>query len=279
MSKPLTVLLLLVSSSAFATAIEPGLRDLMQARNIAMGGAYRAHGLGAESAFGNPAALSMYKRYQVELSGAWDITTKYAFGSVAIADSTQEVSAGVAYHLVTLGRGEKRRIAHFNTVASAYAISENIHVGVSARHLLMTGAREANAITMDAGLLVRLTEGLSIGFSGHNLIDTANPELTRYYALAAAWVIGGLTAAFDVRADFGIADVPVQMAYGGGLEYILADMFPLRAGYSYDTVMGTQHISCGLGYAYQGGGIDLAYRHELAGNDGRLLMLTFKMQM
>lgn len=221
----------------------------------------------------------MYKRYQVELSGAWDVTTKWAFGSVAIADSTQEVSAGIAYHLVSLGRGDNRRIAHFNTVATAYAASESIHLGVSARHLLMTGAREANAITMDAGVLVRITEGLSIGFSGHNLIDTANPELTRYYALAAAWTIGGLTAAFDLRADFGIAEVPVQLAYSGGLEYILGDSFPVRAGYSYDTVMGTQHLSAGLGYMYQGGGIDIAYRHELAGNDGRLFSLTFKMQM
>ena len=62
MWKPLAFLSLLVSTSAFATAIEPGLRDLMQARVFAMGVAYRAHGLGAEAAFGNPAALSLYQR-------------------------------------------------------------------------------------------------------------------------------------------------------------------------------------------------------------------------
>ena len=272
--------LLFTSAPAFATAIEPGLRGLMYSRDFAMGGAYRAHGLGAEAAAGNPAALSLFPRYQVELSGAWDVVTKYAFASVGIADSASspEVAAGLAYHLVTLGRGETRRVAHFNTVSSAIPVSQNVLIGASGRHLLMTGAREANAITMDLGLLVRATQSIAIGLWGHNLIDTNNPELTRYYALSAAYLGGLLTVAIDVRADFGIADVPVQMAYSGGVEYILGEAFPVRAGYSYDTIVGTQYISFGLGYMTEGGGIDVAYRHELSGDGGRMLSVTFKFQ-
>ena len=56
----------------------PGLDDLMHARNLAMGGAYRSLGYGAESVGGNPAAIAMFKRYQVEASGTWWRETQHA---------------------------------------------------------------------------------------------------------------------------------------------------------------------------------------------------------
>src|SRR5688572_21472347 len=127
---------------AAALPATPGLKDLMHARNYAMGGAYRAHGLGAEAASGNPAAIGMFKRYQLELSGAWDIQSKFAFATVAVADSvTSEVAAGVSYHLVTMDGGQT--LAHLNTASFSFPISQMIHVGAAGRHVLMTGAREA----------------------------------------------------------------------------------------------------------------------------------------
>jgi hypothetical protein len=270
------ILAALAAAGTAAAQGEPGLRDLMYSRNFAMGGAYRSLGLGPEAVNGNPAALGLFKRYQVELSGAWDIPAGYAFGSVGVVDSaTSELAAGLSYHLVTLGRDETRRTAHINTLALDLPLSENLHIGVSGRHLLETGAVEANGITMDAGILVRFTEALVVGFSGHNLIDISNPDLTRYYALSVGWLGGLFSAGIDVRADFGIAET-VALAYSAGLEYIIAGQVPVRGGYSLDTISHTQHVSLGVGWMNEQGGIDVAYRHEIGGLDGRLISVTFK---
>ncbi|HEY1087809.1 MAG TPA: hypothetical protein VGE37_08945, partial [Archangium sp.] len=94
-----TLLSVLVATTAFAQVEEgtsPDLRDIASARNIAMGGAYEALGYGAEVINGNPAALSLYKRYQIELNGAWDIPQGYANGSLALADSTNALAMGIS---------------------------------------------------------------------------------------------------------------------------------------------------------------------------------------
>src|SRR5690349_5274173 len=42
-------------------------RNLVHARSMAMGGGYRALGLGLETVVGNPAAMSLYQHYDLEL--------------------------------------------------------------------------------------------------------------------------------------------------------------------------------------------------------------------
>ncbi|MFZ5470255.1 MAG: hypothetical protein ACOZIN_12540 [Myxococcota bacterium] len=263
-------------TSAFAQS-PPDLRDLMHARNFGMGGAYRAHGLGAEAAFGNPAAVGLYRRYQLDLSGAWDATHKFGFGTLAIVDSaTSNLAAGIAYHFASVGRGSEHTNVHLNTAAFALPFGQALHLGVSARHLLMNGATEANAVTMDAGALVRLG-GFAVSFSGHNLVDVHNPLLSRFYNLGVAYLGGLFTAALDVRADFG-GPSPL-LSYAGGVEYIIGAGLPLRAGYTTEPAQGQQWLSAGVGIITEGGGLDVAYRHELGGLTGRLIALTLKMQV
>src|SRR5687768_7098570 len=113
----LALFALLSSTLAFAQAAvrEPGpqIRDVAAARAYGMGGAYRALGLGTEAVDGNPASLGVFKRYLIEISGAWDPRNPFGFGSVAMMDSaTSPLAAGVAYHLVSVGEGETQRTAH-----------------------------------------------------------------------------------------------------------------------------------------------------------------------
>lgn len=273
--------LLLLASSLFASAAlaqgEPGLRELMDARSLGMGGAYRGLGLSADAVNGNPAAMSAFKRYQVEITGVWDPGYKYAYGSATVLDSqTNPMAAGLSYHLVSFGRGEERRTAHINTVALGFPLADALHIGVSAHHLLMTGAVEANAITGDAGVLLRLFEALQIGASAHNLIDIHHPEMSRYYTFSAAFMLGLFSAAVDVRADFERPEGQTWML-NAGAEYVFGNGFPLRAGYTFDSSTGQHYLSGGLGFFTEGGGIDIGYRHELNGS-GRFLALTVRMQ-
>ncbi len=255
----------------------PVLTDIAQSRNLALGGAYESLGYGAESVSGNPAALSLYKRYQMEASGSWDIPNGYGMATVALADSTNALAAGVAYQYVTYG-AHNRRWAHLTTGALALSLADWLHIGAAVRHQVILGATNTNSVTMNAGLVVRPAQFLSLGFSGHNLIYNYNPDITRYFvASVSAMLLGQLSPVFDLRMDFNQAQP--RLAYLGGIEWLIAQAFPLRVGYQFDDILRRQYVSGGIGYFDQGSGIDLSYRHELAGSEGRMLSLTLKLQL
>ncbi len=255
----------------------PDLRDLMHSRNLAMGGAYMSMGYGAEVISGNPGALSAFKRYQIEASGAWDIPNGMGFGTVVLADSTNPVAAGISYHFVTFG-GLQRRYAHVTTVATAYALAPWLHLGVSGRHHVIIGATNTNSVTVNAGLVIRPAEWLSLGISGHNLIVNFNPDITRYFVASASSLIAGqLSPCFDLRADFN-GPTP-RFSYQGGIEWLIGMSFPIRVGYQFDGIANHQYLSGGLGWFVQGSGIDVSYRHELGGANGRMVSLTLKLQL
>ncbi len=288
--RPTFLLTLLLSTLALAQeSAEPDtsrkpraedLRNIQSARSYGMGGAWRALGIGADAGTGNPASLSLFQTYRIELTGAWDWVGKDAFGTVSVADSsTSLLAAGVSYQLVSLGKGSERATAHLNTVALALPLSHSFMVGVSTRYLLMRGARQANALTGDAGIIIRPGGLVSIGVSAHNLIGTGNPELTRYFTAHAGVLAGLLSVAADVRADFTTNDENTY-TYNGGVEYLFGQVLPVRAGYSYDGFKRTSQLSTGIGFMTEsGGGLDIGYRHDLGGPKGRLLALTLRLQM
>jgi opacity protein-like surface antigen len=277
----LTILLaLFLSTTVSAQSEVEDLRDVMSARAYAMGGAYRALGLGTEAVLGNPAAIALWRMYRMEVHGGWDARGKDAFGAVSVMDAkTSALAAGMDYHYLTLRNGAGRASAHYSTLAIALPITPGVLVGASVHYLRMSSPRQANATTPDLGLLLRFSESLTLGFSAHNLIGTGNPELTRYYSAHAGFLAGLLTVAADVRADFQTQERAV-LTYSGGLEYILGQAIPVRVGYTYDGFQRTSQLGVGLGFMTQeGGGIDLGYRHELGGERGRQLALTIKMQV
>jgi hypothetical protein len=256
-----------------------GLTEMVNAKNYGMGGAFLALGDGTESIDGNPAALSLQKQYLIELTGAWDVHTKYAFVSPSILDSTSgPIAAGLSYHLVTTGRGATQTTGNLTTLALAYPLSDNFHIGASVHHVLTTGAISGDGVTGDAGLAVRLFTGFVVAASAHNIIDIYNPLAPRYYALGLGYNSAPLMVAADFRTDWGDSSV-THYTYNAGAEYVLGDSFPLRAGYSFETTTHTNFLSAGLGFKLSGGGVDVAYRHELGGNQGRLHALSLRLQL
>ena len=277
---PMLVLMMAGAAGAQASSpvVGPDLRDLMQARNLAMGGAYESLGYGAEVISGNPAALTLYKRYQIEANGGWDIPSGYATGGVSLADSASNaLGMGISYNFVTYGAFE-RRWAHLTTVAFALPIADWLHLGVSGRHQVITGATNTNSITLTAGIIIKPFQWLSMGFSGHNLIPNYNSDITRYFvASISSQIAGQLSPVFDLRMDFNQA-IP-RLAYHAGLEWLIAMRFPLRVGYQHDNIGNHQYLSGGVGWFVEGSGFDLSYRHELKGSEGKLLALTVKIQL
>jgi opacity protein-like surface antigen len=282
MSHRLILLLALcLSTTVQAQSDVEDLRDIHSARSYGMGGAYRALGLGTEAVLGNPASIALYKMYRMELHGSWDAEGKDTFGGLSVMDAkTSALAAGLDYHLMSLRSGSGRTTAHFTTLALAFPITPGVLVGGSVHYLRARGGPfDANASTANAGLLLRFSESFTIGFSGHNLIDTQNPELTRYYSAHAGLIAGMLVVGADVRADFDSREDSV-LTYSAGLEYFLGQAIPVRLGYSYDGFNEASQLGVGLGFVTQeGGGIDVGYRHDFGGAEGRVLSLTIKMQV
>lgn len=277
---------LLFSLTAFATEIPHeaslpvpnALNDAaQQARSFAMGGAYRGIGYGTETIGGNPAMLSMYRRYQVELGGAWDVPNGFGFGGISIVDSsTNDLAYGQSYTLATFDSPYGRSTAHINSTAMAYPIADWLHLGVSARYQLIYGPYATNSITMSSGLAVRLFDVWIVGFSGHNLIGVNSPLVNRYFALSTSASFGMLTPSFEWRMDFN-APFP-RWAFAAGIEWIAGEIVPIRAGLVWDDITGTRYVSGGLGFFSDGSGIDVSYRHEIGGYHGRLIAVTIKLQ-
>lgn len=272
------LVLVLCPLTAWAQSSRPGLKDAMHSASYGLAGAYRGVGLGADSVDANPATLALYRRYLLELSGAWDLKNSYGFGSIAVLDSvTQSIAAGASYHLVSMDKGENHKEAHVGTLALTLPFSEVFHAGVSGRWALLKGPVERNGITLDAGLLVRPIQELTVSASGHNLIDVQNPELPRYFTLSGGWTARSFLVTADVDGDFNQSRV--RLAYAAGGQYLIADMFPIRLGYRYDTIEDASYLGMGLGFFMEGGGVDIGYRHQLGGLEGRLLSLTLKLQI
>lgn len=271
------VLLLLAPLAASAQGQEePGLRELVHGRGFGTGTAIGGTGLSADIISVNPAMMSAFRRYQLELSGAWDWGNRYAFGSATLVDSqSSRLAAGASYQLVSLGRAETRRTAHVNTLAFSYPVLDFLLLGVSGKQLLMSGAATANAITMDAGAALKIGPSFALAAAGHNLIDTGHAELTPYYTFSAGYVGGVFTLDFDLRADFN--GPAAKLSYNAGGEYVFGQGLPVRAGYTYDAGTGSHYLSAGIGFFTEGGGLDLAYRTELNGR-ARMLVLTFRIQ-
>ncbi len=269
-----------LSTTVYAQSDAEDLRDIQSARAYGMGGAYRALGLGTEAVLGNPAAIAMWKMYRMELHGSWDTTGKDAFGGVSVMDAkTSDLAAGLDYHIVSLRSGAGRATGHFSTLAFALPITPGVLLGTSIHYLKMSEPVRSNASTVNLGLLLRFSDSIALGFSAHNLINTQNVELTRYYSVHAGYLAGLLTLAADVRADFESRDRRI-LTYAVGAEYILGQALPVRLGYSYDGFQETSQLGVGLGFMTQGGGgIDLGYRHDLGGEKGRLVALSIKLQV
>lgn len=273
----LLIALAAATAAAQPVPVSPDLRDVMSARNHAMGGAFESLGYGAEVILGNPAALTLYKRYQIEGNGAWDPGLGAGYFNIAVADSTTTLAAGISYQFATYG-GTERRWAHTTTLALAYPLADFLHVGVAARYNAIVGASPTNSVTMNAGLVVKPADFLSISFSGHNLVPNYNVDLPRYFVASVSGLfLKQLTPVFDLWLDFN--QPAARFSFRGGVEWLVAETFPLRLGYQYDGIVNKQYVGAGIGYFSGGSGIDLAYRHELSNGKGQLVALTLKLQL
>lgn len=273
--------MLLVPLAALAFAFPVGSDGLdVTARALATGDAQRAVSTGNDGIFVNPAGLAASRRYTFELDGVGDVHAgDYGFGaSVVDSVSSAPVAAGAAYTRWELGlpTGERTE-GNEVRIASAYPISQRILFGATGKYLgISGGGLDVHAWTFDAGFLIT-AGGFRIGVTGQNLI----PTNSRWAPLT-----GGLGVAFGSDDSFQLSlDTVVNLAdsahpaYSGrfGLEYLLGDAFPFRAGVMFDQPTKALDLTLGLGLVTSAFGVDVGWRHGLRQDGGQYVGVSVKM--
>jgi opacity protein-like surface antigen len=250
----------------------------------ALGKAYavRSSGFANEALYFNPAGMSQVQMYSIEGGYTYlnEVVGHYADVSIVDSVTNQYVAAGLAYAYIDSNQpvgfdvgGSDTRIAHQLRAAlsSGYRGQDfSAFVGVGMRWMNLTlGDREAvDPVTMDVGALVVIKNVFRVGIVGHNLIEHPDErnELPRQLGVGASFFTSGFLAAFDALVDFDTV-AKTKAIYSLGLEYDVASMLPIRAGYQYTDLLERHRITVGLGYYSQVFAVDVGYMQDVSSED------------
>jgi hypothetical protein len=265
------------ASAADAPPAPVGIPDLVGPRALALSS---GTGIAAsnEGIYLNPAAAGARRRYSVEglllVDRRGSETAAQLYGGSVVDSQSGPVAGGFSY--VRAQRGEfTGGVWH---VMLSGPIAQDFHLGVSGKYLSVKGPRNSSAATVDAGLFWQAADLFSLGVAGYNLVPIAN-ELAAPRGMGAGVGIGSdrsFQVTADWRADFDRAGKATNR-YGGGVEVLLGQLVPLRAGWSRDDMLGAKWWSLGAGLVTQAGVmLDVGYRQSLDDPSARTVAATLK---
>ena len=148
-----------------------------------------------------------------------------------------------------------------------------------------------NGVTFDVGMIFKLGDRFNIGVIGYNLWDHGSRESPLSLGIGLAYIpVPSLSINFDTVINFtGYQDYKVDMMtgkvslnqkttarLGPGIEWVISNKVPLRAGVVYDSGLYSTYLTAGIGYLSTAFGIDLSYRGKVSGGLENFLMLGLR---
>lgn len=287
----------LVASQAGADDYRPpeygyGYGELENPRTLAMGGASRAFGWSTSALNGNPANVAAQRVYHAEAFGSYDtVPHRLQYGVSVIDGVTSKMAMGLQYMRSTLGAESDpyQRSSSDLRMTGAYPLGDRFLLGVTGRWLRVSqdgngplgvpplspsavskgsGDTNASIYTFDAGLMLALSEGLRIGAVGYNLTAPKGGLAPLMLGGAIGFRAGDFTLEADVvGVDKSYWGSSWKARYQGGAEYLVADRYPIRLGYVYDTGAKRSSLSAGLGYVERQFAFDVGFRGDLSAPD------------
>jgi hypothetical protein len=260
-------------------------------RGLALGTGARAAAASSQAQAENPANLVLGRVYHVESFTGYDPTFKrFGWGGSVVDSNTSRLAAGISARALFGDNDAGENSGWEGRLGLGLPIGDMLSIGVAGRYSNMTisdtravpehpaiAATETSeavpadrrfklkAFTLDAALTLRLVPGLSISALGYNLIDTDSPLAPMMVGGSIAFSSSGLTVGGDVLVDLnthGAFEGPAPV-FGGGVEFLLGGMAPLRAGYAYDQGRAQHFITGGIGFVDPRFGVQLSLRQGL----------------
>jgi len=256
-------------------------------RGMALGTGARASAASSQAQADNVANLVLGGVYHVETFVGYDPTFKRVATGGAVVDSmTSRLAAGASTRFLFGSNDAGKNEGWEGRVALAYPIADMLSIGVAGRYANLTIADQrayperpvmsgqapdqkfkVKAFTMDAALTLRPVPGLAIAGLAYNIIDTDSPLAPMMVGGSVAFSSNGLTLGADVLFDLNKHEQfegPRPTA-GGGLEYLVGGVAPVRVGYAYDRGRAQNFVTAGLGYVDAQFGAQLSLRQRVGG--------------
>jgi hypothetical protein len=252
-------------------------------RGVGLGIGNRAGATGTSAVAYNAANLPVLPVYRVETVFGYVPNQRAFMVGGAVADSvTNKLSAGTAFRGV-FGGGDRDYSGWDGRVALGMPLAEQISLGLSGRYLNLSAddhtedgqpvGERVKGFTMDASVTVTPLEGFHISALAYNMINLRS-------SLAPQRVGGGLSYQYKTMFQVGL-DTLVDLStfghasviIGGGAEYIIARMVPLRLGFQEDTGRHMASLTAGAGYVHQKFDIDLSIRQDFGDRPESYLIL------
>ncbi|RMG18339.1 MAG: hypothetical protein D6729_07175, partial [Deltaproteobacteria bacterium] len=245
-------------------------------RALAMGEVHRGIGSSNDTIFFNPAGMSLFPRYSLELFWRREfVRAGNLFGFSVVDSKSGPVGGGIAYTYEYRGaRGELRNGSRLD-VSASYRIANFLLIGTTVRYVGMgTADGDVSRVTGDTGLLFVLGDWLFFGLSGHNVVNPAETAAVapRTFGGGLSVVAGHLQVGFDYQISAERDGTPDS--YYVGAEYFAFGFLALRAGYVLDHLYGESRWTAGLGYVSPDIGVDLAYSQTIAESGVRAQYLS-----
>jgi hypothetical protein len=270
-------------ASPSSTTVEQGYEngEIQHPRSVAMAGANEALGGSTTAIFVNPANLALYRVYHLEGLAAFSPEARRQSYGGAIADSsTSRLAGGFGGTWSQMDPDGIHRTWADLRLTLAYPLGDRLSLGMTGRYLrvgqsttagpfgasLASGGTSDDPIfsqfTFDAGAALQITDRLRLGVSGKNLTATGSGLAPLMLAGGLGFSNGTVTVEADSLVDFTTYD-SVRGRGMLGAEVLLADRFPVRAGYRYDAGTRAHGVGLGAGYVEKKFSIELGGRRDI----------------
>jgi len=256
------------------------------ARGIALGTGLRASAVSTSALAYNPAALVLGKLYHLE--GSVDYMSSYsgvALGAGIVDSSTSKVGAGIAFRGFV--SGDEGISGIDGRAAIAFPFADAVSIGIGGRYLnldyealLMNGMTEETELvegfTMDASIRVQPVPVVSLSLLAANFINLDSAAVPVLLGGGAAFAIADIASiGADLLFDVSTFD-SAAVIFGAGVEVLVAQVAPIRLGYSFDTKRELHTLSGGAGYTDRSVGFDLSIQQQLSLEKDTRVMGAFR---
>lgn len=243
-------------------------------RSSGMGDALTAGASGTSSIWHNPAGIAAALMYAAEAAYVWDGPSAINGLQVNLVDTKSNRHFGAALAFTYENGSPKgspdREAFHVRGGLGLPLLDGMVKLGTALRYsqIKVDGKEELAALIVDAGVIIQPLAWLSVGVTGINLVNGGYDEqLPRGIAtgLAFASLEYGFHLGGDVVFELGPESPDDARTWRAGFEYLIADLFPARAGFRYEEASDEKILTVGAGFrdAATSVGIDASYQHNL----------------
>lgn len=274
------IVAILVATPATAQEFTEGVRS------AGMGEAFTATATGTSGIYHNPAGIARAAMYELDATFEYADTGSILNASVADSKTNPAVGAGVGYSYF-FGRDLAEDISghDIRLALGVPVVPDRISLGIGGRYLILDqGEVELmNGITLDAGAIFKVINGVHLGVVGKNLIEQCERELCKSVAptvISGGFSFGsdvGLTVSGDIGFDI-TSEEDVSLQFNAGLEYI-AVVVPLRVGFQRTDAVDQSLLTFGLGWRSRAAGFDVAYQLDLVDTESMYFLGSFSIYL